>query len=133
MNKIKERSPNDIELLVVKRLAYKDYLKQLAHANVNIDQAYSYAYGLNALISMAMGKITLSGAEPVALEAIKVENCPVINIKPQVEDIYKQLETLLKRKNELNEISQKTRSFVEKYHDSKIIAKQYFDYWISKS
>jgi glycosyltransferase involved in cell wall biosynthesis len=133
MNKIKERYPNDIELIVVKRLAYKDYLKQLAHANVNIDQAYSYAYGLNALISMAMGKITLSGAEPIALEAIKVENCPVVNIKPQVEDIYKQLETLLERKNELNEISQKTRSFVEKYHDSKIIAKQYFDYWISKS
>jgi SNF2 family DNA or RNA helicase len=132
MKRIKEAYPDDIELIVVERLPYKDYLKQLMDAHVNIDQAYSYAYGLNALISMAMGKITLSGAEPIALDAIQVKDCPVINIKPQTDHIFKQLEMLLYRKKELCELSEKTRQYVEKYHDSNVIAKQYFEYWNSK-
>jgi len=129
MNMIKRNYPNDVDLIIVKQLPYKEYVQSFGTCHVNIDQAFSYAYGLNALISMAMGKITLSGAEDVALKAIEVNDCPVINIKPTVDDIYLKLLNLLDQKNSLTDLSIKTRLFVEKYHDSQIIAAKYLDYW----
>ncbi len=132
MNEIKHKYPNDIELLIYERLPYNEYTIKMKEAHVNIDQTNSYAYGINALISMAMGKITLSGAEPVAIEALGMNDCPVINIKPDSEHIYRQLCMLLERKHELQIIGEKSRICIEEYHDAKIIARKYLDFWKSK-
>lgn len=132
MNNIKHKYPNDIELLVYERLPYNEYTIKMKEAHVNIDQTNSYAYGMNALISMAMGKVTLSGAEPAAIEALGMNDCPVINIKPDPEHIYKQLCSLLERKHELQCIGEQSRLSIEKYHDATVIARKYVDFWNSK-
>lgn len=132
MEKLRSAYPNDVELMIVKNLPYNEYVKMFAKSHVNIDQVYSYAYGMNALISMAKGKITLSGAEKIAIDAIGVENCPVINIKPSVDDVFRKLLKVLDEKDSLAEQSIRNRNFVVDYHDSKVIASKYLKFWLSK-
>lgn len=129
MNIIKRKYPNDISIEIVEQLPYQEYVKRLDNSHVILDQCRSYSYAMNSLISLAKGKISLSGAEPIALEAMNIDNCPVLNIKPDSQQIVSSLEKLLENRNMLDNYSFLSREYVEKYHDSNVIAQKYIDTW----
>ncbi|MGE0078435.1 MAG: hypothetical protein AB7S48_11290 [Bacteroidales bacterium] len=128
---IKSRFNDKVEITIVNRLSYSDYVSQLKQANIVIDQVFSYGYGLNALISLSLGKVTLGGAEKEALSSMGLEDCPVVNIKPDVEDIVNKLTNLINAPSSLQDIGAKSRLFVEKHHESSIVAAKYLEAWKS--
>ncbi|ATW24494.1 glycosyltransferase [Candidatus Formimonas warabiya] len=129
MLKIKEKYPNDVEILIDGKMPLNKYLKVLEETNVVIDQALSYSYGMNALYSMAMGKVVLSGNEPECQQEFGRTDIPIINILPSVDDIFKKLEKLVLDKKCVIEIGQKSRLFVEDFHHHIKVAQKYIDTW----
>jgi glycosyltransferase involved in cell wall biosynthesis len=113
------------------KMSLMKYLKILEQANIIVDQALSYEYGMNAIYSMAMGKVVLSGNEPECQDEFNRSDIPVINIKPDVEDIYNKLEKLVLNKDEIIKIGKKSREFVEDFHSHIKVAQQYIDSWNS--
>lgn len=129
MLKLKEKYPNDVEIIIDGKMPLKKYLKVLEETNIIVDQALSYEYGMNAIYSMAMGKVVLSGNEPECGKEFGRSDIPIINIKPSSENIYNQLEQLVLNKKAVIEIGKKSRAFVEEFHDHVKVAQIYVNTW----
>ena len=131
MKVIQNKYPRDVECIVSERMSYCDYIKIINKANVIIDQCCSYGYGMNACISLAKGKIVLSGAESEVLSRMGSAGveCPVFNIVPNVKQICEQMEKIIDNKNNIKIIGERSRLYVEKYHNYVNIAQEYLDVW----
>lgn len=129
MNKLKQNYPNAIECIIDGKMPLNEYLKLLRKANVVIDQVYTASIGVNGVYCLAMGKVVVGGGEPEFLKEFGLEESPLIRIQASAEDIYVQLETLLKNKEKIFEIGRASRNFAEKLHDYKKVAKQFLAVW----
>lgn len=124
-----EKYPNDLELICQGNMPLNEYKKVLQNVNVVIDQMYAYSAGMNALISMAMGKITLGGNEPESLLALGQSTSPLINILPSANSIISVIEDLLERRNEIEEMGYDSMNFVKQNHGHTVIAEKYIKAW----
>jgi glycosyltransferase involved in cell wall biosynthesis len=131
MEKLKANYPEKVEILIDGKMPIKKYLKVLKDSNIVIDQALSYSYGMNAIYSMAMGKVVLSGNEPECQKEYSRFDIPVINITPSVDTIYRELEKLILNEQEIISIGSKSRKFIEDFHNHIDIAKLYINEWKS--
>ncbi|MCP3761380.1 hypothetical protein NLX67_03115 [Domibacillus sp. A3M-37] len=129
MKLAKEKYPNDIEIIISPVLPLKEYLKMINRVNVVIDQCRSYSYGMNAVYSMAMGKVVMSGCEHECLEELDFIESEIINIQPNVNQILNQIEKLIEQKDEILEIGKNNRKFAESHHSHKEIAKKFLESW----
>lgn len=131
MQNVKARYPSDLEITFAGNLSFQEYTSLLSKTNVVIDQSSSYCLAMNALNSMAMGKVVMGGAEPVAYEYLgKDIKIPAFNILPEVKDIENKMIQIIDRKNELSEMGLASRKFVEHYFDYKQVAAQFLKTWV---
>ena len=98
-------------------------------ANVVVDQCYGY--GINACVAMSKRKVVLSGNRPEMREDLGMEQCPVIHIQPDVEQIYGQLVYILEHKKEIAQIGFESRRYIEQVHDHVSIEQKYVEAWKS--
>lgn len=126
---IKDRYPNDVEVIIDGKMPLDKYLQFLKGINILVDQCKEHCYGMNALYAMAEGRIVLGGASDNSLKELGISSCPVIHIEPDVNVIVKQIEELLSKKDQFLKMGEESRRFVEEIHDSKQIAKMYIDTW----
>lgn len=110
-------------------LPLNEYLKILQESNVVIDQVNSYSYGMNAIYAAAMGKVVLSGAEPECLNELQVQNCPIVNVKPDPNDIEEKVLQVLNGKRNFSDWSEMSRSYVERVHCCNKVAQRYIESW----
>ena len=130
---IKKKFAKKVEVLVVKNLPYKDYIKAFERAHILLDQVYAYDQGFNALEAMALGKVVFSGAESEWLDYYDVtENTIAVNALPDVHDIIAKLEWLILNPEKLIEISKNARAFIEKEHHYIKCSQLYLEKWMSK-
>ena len=129
MENVRKKYPNDVEIIIDGRMPLDKYLKLLRKVNVVIDQVYSLSYGVNAIYSMAMGKVVVGGGKIECLQEFGVDSCPVRPIEPCVEDIEKVLEGLLENKKNLPELGFKSRQYAENVHDCENVAQKYIETW----
>jgi hypothetical protein len=126
---LKSKYPDDLEFIIDGKMPLQQYLKVMRQANVVIDQMYSHSLGVNGVYALAMGKVVMGGAELESLKSLGVESSPVINLKPNAESIIKEVEVLLKKKNQIQEMGRESRKFAEAIHGHVKVAKQYIDTW----
>jgi glycosyltransferase involved in cell wall biosynthesis len=129
MRIIEKKYPNDVEIICADYLPLDKYLETINKAHIVIDQCRSYSYAMNALYSMAKGKIVLSGNEPESLNEFGIENSPVVNIVPNINQIVQQLENIIENKHQIEEIGMNSRMYVENYHNHIGVAKKYLKAW----
>lgn len=132
MENIKEKYPDKVEIILDGNMPLEEYKKILKRANIIIDQCKSYSYGMNALYGMAMGKVVFSGNEAECRKEFKREDVPVINIKPNVKDIEGKIEYFVKNPELIFKIGEKSRKFVEEFHDCEVITSQYLKIFENK-
>lgn len=131
MENVKARYPSDIDIAFEGNLSFEEYTKLLIKTNVVIDQSNSYCLAMNALNSMAMGKVVMGGAEPVAYEYLGQNvSIPAINILPDVKNIENVMINIIERKHEIKSIGLASRKFVEEYFNYKIIAQKFIQAWL---
>jgi hypothetical protein len=129
--KLSGNYPNDVECIIDGKMAFEDYIKVLSRTNVSVDQVFSYSLAMNALYSMAQGKVVCGGAEAESTILYDGKLPPVFNLQPSSDEIYNTLINILAQKNNLIEISNLSRNFVENHHDGLKVAQQYVDCWNS--
>jgi len=95
----------------------KDYLKD---SDIVIDQLLGGWHGIFAIEAMALGKPVLCYIRE-DLRKYSPE-IPVFSTSP--ENIYENLKSLIEKPNLRQDLGKKGRRYVEKYHDSKKIAKE---------
>lgn len=131
MKRIHDRYPGITELEVVENLPYEEYIRRMRNSHVILDQLYSYTPATNALIAMAQGLVAVSGAEPEYYDLIgETVNKPIISVSPLVEgDIDQRLSWLVEHRDQLPQMSQASRAFVEKHNAASVVAQRYLDFW----
>lgn len=127
LEKLRNAYPNLVECKAEGGMALTDYLEVIDKTNIQIDQACCEYVGMNGLYGMAMGKVVVGGNEPENQKEYDEYDCPIINIEPDSDKIFRILEELIKDKEKLRELSRQSRLYVERVHDSKIIAQKYLD------
>lgn len=110
-------------------LPFDEYMKITSRANCILDDVNSYSFSMNALFAMARGKIYMGGAEPEGNQELGYEECPVINLTRDVNQICEAIEYVIVNKHRIEEMGYASRKFVEKYHNHIDVAHQYIDCW----
>jgi len=107
-----------------------DYLELMARADVVIDQCKAYSYSsMNALYAMALGKLVMVHCEDEAIDEFGIkETPPVFKISADVSVIEGQIKRIIEMRGELKNISVQSRKYVEKFHNSTLIAQIYVDH-----
>ncbi len=127
LEKIKQNYSKTATLAIVERVPFDEYIDYLKQCDVLVDQCKSYGYGMNAIFALEQGKIVLSGAEKEALDCAGVQNCPVINITPNVDQIYQELEKVLLFPREgIMALKKRGVDYAKEYHDPIKIGAQFF-------
>jgi hypothetical protein len=85
---------------------------------------------MNALLAMGKGLILVGGGEPENYEIIKEDELrPIINVLPNEENVYSQLEQLVLHPERIKKLSTESRLYVQRHHDHVKVAAQYIDFW----
>jgi hypothetical protein len=115
------------EFIIAGGLPFNEYMKIINRTNVVIDDVNSYSVAMNGLIAMALGKIVMGGAEPLANIELGYQYNPIYNLTNDVDQICSCIEDVIRNKDEIETIGLLSRKFVEEYHDYSKIAKEYIE------
>lgn len=135
LERLKENYPKEVEIFKVESVPYAEYVRMLDNADVILDQLYSYTPAMNALQAMAQGLVVVGGAEPEYYRLTEKEDHgnahirPVVNVLPQEESVYEELERLVHNRQRINEMRRQSREFVRLHHDHRKVARQYLKFW----
>lgn len=127
---LEKEMPERFETDNVTDLPWTEYLRHIREAHIVLDQLYSYSPGMNALNTMALGRVSASGAEPEYYDMIgETELRPIIPLSPLQEDIPGTLVKLAENPDLLRKMAADGRRLVEKHNDVRIIADRYEAHW----
>ncbi len=127
MNRLQEKYPNEVECVAKGGIPLNEYLVLLNRTNILIDQVHSDSVGMNGLYALAMGKVVLSGNTPENQKEFNEYDCPIVNIMPDANHIFEELQKLVVNRDKIIELSKKSREYVERVHDAKVIAQKYIE------
>lgn len=128
--KVIDKHSGKLELAIAENLPYNIFVEELKKSDLILDQAYSYTPATTALIAMAMGKTVVSGGEDIFYEFIgEKDNFPIVNASYDVALLEKAIEKAVLDKDFIKDNARKSRDFVEKHNDMKIVAQRFVDTW----
>jgi len=128
VEEVARRHPGKVQIKYVEGVPYDEYMHLLAEADVLVDQLYSYTPSMNSLAAMARGTVVIGGGEEEYYEFIGEKKLrPIINVRPDVpdEENITAIERALFTDGMLERMAQESIQFVHKYHDYRLVAKQY--------
>lgn len=128
VEEVARRHPGKVQIKYVEGVPYDEYMHLLAEADVLVDQLYSYTPSMNSLAAMARGTVVIGGGEEEYYEFIGEKTLrPIINVRPDVpdEENIAAIERALFTDGMLERMAQESIQFVHKYHDYRLVAKQY--------
>lgn len=128
-DRLEKNYPDKVECIIDGKMPLEQYLKLLERVNVIVDQVYSVSLGVNGVYGLALGKVVVGGGEPEFLKEFNLESSPLVRIQNDSNDIYLQLEKLVKQKQHMSELGYQSRLFAEQLHDYRKVAEQYIDVW----
>ena len=130
LQELHTRYPKECEIKEVVSVPLDEYLRLMRSSDVILDQLYSYTPATNALQAMAQGLAAVSGGEPEFYDFIGEKTLrPIINARPDAESVYRTLEEVILKREELPQRCADSRTFVEKHHNYTDVAQQYLDFW----
>lgn len=121
-----------VEIKIVRRVSLKDFIIALMECDIYIDQCLSYEYGYSALYALKFNKIVLSGNEPESFHNFiptinKRTQNPIINIINDENQVFSEIEKLIKNPGLIKKIQSESYKYVKEIHDNKLVSKIYID------
>ena len=122
--------PDCAEMVKAESVPFAVYKEMMRSSDVLLDQIYSYTPAMNALQAMSQGLIVVSGGEEENYEILgEIELRPIINVQPDEEDIYRQLEQLVLHPERIVQLKRDSMEYVRRHHDSLKVAERYLEAW----
>lgn len=123
---IAKKYPDKTELRIAESIPFAEYVKMMNGSDAILDQLYSYTPSMNPLEAMARGIICIGGGEPENYEIIHEDKLrPIINVLPNYESVYLQLEHLVLHPELVPLLKQQSIEYISKHHDYIKVAKRY--------
>lgn len=123
---IAKKYPDKTELRIAENIPFAEYVKMMNGSDAILDQLYSYTPSMNPLEAMARGIICIGGGEPENYEIIHEDKlCPIINVLPNYESVYQELEHLVLHPELVPLLKQQSIEYINKHHDYIKVAKRY--------
>ena len=130
LERLKEKYSNDMEIIKVESVPFDTYQNLMNNCDILLDQLYSYTPSMNPLLAMAKGIVVVGGGEEENYEILKEKELrPIINVHPNEEDVYRQLEKVLTGKYNIIKMSHDSIKYIKRHHDHIKVAQQYIDFW----
>jgi glycosyltransferase involved in cell wall biosynthesis len=130
---IKSRYPEKVELQIAEGLPYAQYQQMMNGSDVILDQLYSYTPSMNSLLAMSKGIVVVGGGEPECYDILQEKELhPIINVQPNYESVYYELEQLVLHPERIPTLKQQSIEFVKKHHDYLKVAQQYLEFYNTK-
>ena len=122
--------PEQAEMIKAESVPFNQYKEMMRSSDVLLDQIYSYTPAMNALLAMSQGLILVGGGEEENYTILGEEELrPIINVQPDEEDIYRQLEQLVLHPERIDLLKRDSIAYIHRHHDSIKVAKQYLEAW----
>ena len=122
--------PDRAEMVKAESIPFAQYKEMMLSSDVLLDQIYSYTPAMNALQAMSQGLIVVSGGEEENYEILgETELRPIINVQPDEEDVYRQLEWLVLHPERIAQLKRDSIEYIHRHHDSLKVAKRYLEAW----
>lgn len=118
--------PDKAELEIAENVPFHRYQTMLGDSDVILDQLYSYTPAMNALEAMSQGVICVGGGEPESYDLLHEQELrPIVNVRPDYDDVVRQLEFLVLHPEEVSLKSKQSIEYVRRHHDAAKVALQY--------
>ena len=132
LERVKAKYPERCKIVKVESVPFEEYKRLMNQCDVLLDQLYSYTPAMNALQAMSQGLVVVGGGEPENYEILgETELRPIINVRPDENDVFEKLEHLVLHPELLPELKRQSVEYVRRHHDYVQIAQQYVDFWKS--
>lgn len=109
------------EFKLVRKLTQKEFYRELSQCDIYIDELRCGSHGVTAVEAMASGKPTITYIRPDLVEKYPAD-MPLVNANPDT--ITDVLRELIEDNAGRADISHRSRAYAEKYHDSKVVARE---------
>lgn len=130
LEKVVANHPDRAEMVKAESVPFAQYKEMMKSSDILLDQIYSYTPAMNALQAMSQGLIVVGGGEEENYTILKEDELrPIINVQPDEEDIYRQLEQLILHPERIAKLKRDSVEYIRRHHDSIKVAKQYIDVW----
>jgi glycosyltransferase involved in cell wall biosynthesis len=119
-----QKKYSNIEYILLSGVSKDSVYELISESDLIIDQMLVGFYGLLSIEAMALSKPVVCYIREDIWNSIS-KYCPIINANP--DNLMVTLESIFTNPALLEELGEKSFTYVKKYHDCKIIAKQYFE------
>ena len=128
-----DKHAEEVELVKAESVPFAEYQQLMDGCDLILDQLYSYTPSMNPLLAMSKGIVCVGGGEPEGYELLNETHLrPIINVLPDVEDVYRQLEEAIADKERLMQRKHQSVNYVAKHHDYVKVAQQYVELYTTE-
>ncbi len=133
LSRVSEEFSNT-EVVIVERMPYEAYWRVAKNCNIIVDQLFGDGLGMNALISMSLGRIVLTSYDQNVIKKIYGHSPPAIDIYSE-DSVYHALKQIITSwsNKEFMEFGRQSRQFIEKHCNAKLVARKVLDYYAHAS
>jgi glycosyltransferase involved in cell wall biosynthesis len=130
LNQVTAEQPQKCEIVKAMDVPYAEYIHMMNDCDVLLDQLYSYTPAMNGLLALAKGMILVGGGEPENYEILgEKELRPIVNVLPNVEDVYAKLKDLVDAPEQIPQRCKEGIEYISRHHDHIKVAKQYLEFY----
>lgn len=127
MQLLEKNYPEEVECITCGGIPYDQYVKLFAGVDILLDQVYGDGMGVNAALGLMNGKVVMARNSIDSEIDIGYGKCPIINVEPDVNQIYSELEKLITNRDLIDKIKIESRNYAVRYLDSRKIAQRYLE------
>lgn len=125
-----QKYPGRLELIKAEGVPFAQYQQMMDGSDVLIDQLYSYTPAMNALLAMSKGIICIGGGEAENYDILgETELHPIINVEPNFESVYNQMEQLVLHPDCIQELKRQSIEYIRRHHDYMKVARRYESFY----
>jgi len=114
----------DFKFQLIENVPHKEALKLYEETDVVVGELFIPSGGKLDREILAAGKVAMTPMPKKYIDYIP-EDCPIIDINP--DNLYHELKKIILDYTQRQELANKAKSYVKKYHESSLVAKKILD------
>ncbi len=128
LERLQHDYPHRVQVCRAESVPFAQYKTMMRGCDVLLDQLYSYTPAMNGLNALNQGLVLVGGGEPEQYDILgEKELRPIVNVLPDVEDVYRRLQELVMNPERIPLLKQQSLEYIRRHHDYRKVARQYLD------
>lgn len=127
---LRKKYPEHCIIVKAESVPFNEYQHLMDSSDCILDQLYSYTPAMNSLLAMSKGIINVGGGEEENYQILNEQELrPIINVRPNIHDVFISLEQLVLHPERIPELKRQSVEYIRLHHDFMKVARQYLDFY----